>query len=219
MSPKTAAGFVDIGRRLILQTGGDVTKLMAADLRAGIATTLDLAALAGSGSSNQPRGVLNTAGIGSVAGGTNGAAPTYDNAVDLDAAVANQNTLLEAPAFITNSRVRAKLERTQMFGGTNGIPVWQASAGGDVLKGRRACVSNNVPNNLTKGSSAGVCSALIYGNWSDLLIGVWGEGVTVMIDPFTNSTTDAVRLVVFIDCDVAVRYATSFSAMLDALTV
>lgn len=219
MSPKTGAGFVDIGRRLILQTGGDVSRLIASDLTSGVSTLIDLAALAGSGASNQPRGILNTAGVGSVVGGTNGAAPTYDNVVDLEAAVANQNTLVEAPAFITNSRVRAKLEKTQMFGGTNGIPVWRADSSGEVLKGRRAYVSNNVPNTLTKGSSAGVCSALIYGNWTDLLIGVWGEGITVMVDPYTNSTTGAVRLVVFVDCDVAVRYATSFSVMLDALTV
>ena len=218
MTPKTAAGFVDIGRRLVLQTGGDVSRLTALDLIAGVGTAIDLAAIAGSGASNQPRGILNTSGIGSVPGGTNGAAPSYDNAVDLEAAVANQNATLERPAFLTNSRVRAKLEKTQMFGGTNGVPVWQSDAGGDVLKGRRALVSNNVPNNLTKGTSSGVCSAIVYGNWSDLLIGLWGAGITIMADPYTNSTTGGLRLVVLVDCDIAVRYPTSFSAMLDALT-
>jgi hypothetical protein len=59
----------------------------------------------------------------------------------------------------------------------------------------------------------------VYGNWSDLIVGMWGEGVTIMADPYTNSTTGGLRLVVLVDCDVAVRYATSFSAMLDALTV
>lgn len=218
LTPKTAAGWVDIGRRLMLQTGGDIQSLIARDLRAGIATAMDLAAIAGTGTSNQPRGILNTVGIGSVAGGTNGAAPTYDNCVDLEAAVANQNTLLERPAFVTNSRVRAKLEKTQMFGGTNGVPVWRSDRGGDVLKGRSAYVTNNVPSNLTKGTSTGVCSAIIFGNWSDLLIGVWGAGVTLLVDPYSNSTIGGLRLVILVDCDVAVRYATSFSAMLDALT-
>jgi HK97 family phage major capsid protein len=218
MSPKTAGGFVDIGRRLMLQTGGDTSRLISNDLIAGIGTIIDVAALNGSGSGNQPRGILNTAGIGSVAGGANGAAPVYDNVVDLEAAVANQNTLLEQPGFVTNSRVRSKLEKTQMFGGTNGIPVWRADGSGDVLKGRRAFVSNNVPNTLTKGTSSGICSALIYGNWPDLIVGMWGEGVTIMVDPYSNSTTGAVRLVALVDCDVAIRYATLFSAMVDALT-
>lgn len=219
MTPKTAAGFVDIGRRLLLQTGGDVSRLIATDLMAGVGTAIDQAAIAGTGSGNQPRGILNTSGIGSVAGGANGAAPSYDNVVDLEAAVAAQNATLECPGFVTNSKVRAKLEKTQMFGGTNGIPVWQSDVEGDVLKGRRAYVTNNVPSNLTKGTSSGVCSALVYGNWSDLIVGMWGEGVTIMADPYTNSTTGGLRLVVLVDCDVAVRYATSFSAMLDALTV
>lgn len=218
MSPKTAAGFVDIGRRLILQTGGDVSRLISNDLRAGVATAIDQAALTGTGISNQPRGILNTIGIGSVVGGTNGLAPTYDHTVDLEAAVANQNTLIERPGYVTNSRVRARLEKTQMFGGTNGIPVWRADSSGDVLKGRRAFVTNNMPSNLTKGTSTGVCSAIFYGNWADLIIGMWGQGMTVMADPYSNSAIGGLRLVVLLDCDVAVRYATSFSAMLDALT-
>jgi HK97 family phage major capsid protein len=218
LSPKTAAGFVDIGRRLVLQTGDDVSKLVSADLVAGVGTAIDQAALTGTGASNQPRGITNTAGIGSVVGGANGAAPTYDNAVDLEAAVANQNTLVERPGYVTNSRVRAKLEKTQMFGGTNGIPVWRSDSSGDILKGRPAFVSNNVPNTLNKGTSTGICSALIYGNWTDLIIGLWGHGVTVMADPYSNSLVGGLRLVVMVDCDVAVRYPTSFSAMLDALT-
>lgn len=218
LTPKTAAGYVDIGRRLSLQTGGDVSRLVSADLIAGVGTAIDLAAIAGTGASNQPRGILNTSGIGSVAGGANGAAPTYDNLVDLEASVANANTLLERPAFLTNSRVRAKLERTQMFGGTNGVPVWRSGPDGDQLKGRRALSSNNVPSNLVKGSSGAVCSAILFGNWSDLLIGLWGAGVTIFADPFSNSSIGGLRLVVLADVDVAVRYVTSFAAMQDALT-
>lgn len=218
LSPKTAAAYVDIGRRLGIQTGGDVSRLVAQDLVSTLGTAIDAGAIRGTGSSNEPRGILSTVGIGSVAGGTNGAAPTYDHVVDLEAAVANQNTLLEAPGYLTNSRVRAKLEKTQMFGGTNGVPVWVARPEGDTLKGRPARASNNVPNTLTKGTSSGVCSAIVYGNWSDLLIGLWGQGVTLLADPFTFSTTGALRLVVMVDVDVGVRYPTSFAAMADALT-
>jgi HK97 family phage major capsid protein len=219
MSPKTAAGYVDFTRRLFLQTGGDVQRFVARDLMAGISTAIDQAAILGAGTGNQPRGLLSTPGIGSVQGGTNGAAPTYDNIVDLESTVANQNTLMERPAYVTNSRVRARLERTQKFIGTNGDPVWLSSGDADMVKGRRAYVSNSVPNNLTKGTSVGVCSAILYGNWSDLLIGLWGEGITLMVDPYTQSTTGGVRTVVMVDCDVAVRYPTSFSSMQDALTI
>ncbi len=220
LSPHTAAGHVDVGRRLVLQTGGDVSRLVSNDLLSAVATAIDQAAIVGTGSSNQPRGLMYTSGLGSVAGGSNGAAPTWDHVVDLEAAVAHNNTLLERPGYVTNSRVRAKLEKTPLLGTTTGKPTWYSDdAGNDMLKGRRAYVSNNVPSNLTKGSTVGTCSAILYGNWSDMLIGMWGEGVTLMADPYSQSASGTLRIVVLVDCDIAVRYVTSFSLMADAITV
>jgi HK97 family phage major capsid protein len=220
MSPKTVTAYVDLSRRLILQTDGNraAQHIVIKDLTDGIGVAIDSLALTGSGAGNNPRGVLNTVGIGNVAGGPNGAVPTFDNLVDLEAVVANANTIESRMAFLTNTRVRARLQRSQMFAGTNGIPIWGREGGLDMLNGRRAFVSNNVPSNLTKGTSTGVCSAIIYGNWPDLLIGIWGRGVSILVDPYTGSTAGTVRVVVFIDMDVAVRYASSFSAMQDALT-
>jgi HK97 family phage major capsid protein len=219
LTPRTAAGYVDVSRRLVLQTGSDISRLVANDLLSAVATAIDQAAILGTGASNQPRGLMATVGLGSVAGGTNGAAPNWDHVVDLEAAVAHSNTLLERPGYVTNSRVRAKLEKTPLLGSTTGTPVWRSDdAGNDMLKGRRAFVSNNVPNNLTKGSAVGTCSAIFYGNWSDMLIGMWGQGVTLMADPYSQSSSGTLRIVVMVDCDIAVRYATSFSIMADALT-
>ena len=53
LSPKTAAGYVDIGRRLLLQTGGDAQSLVVSDLLSGVATAIDYAALMGTGTGNQ----------------------------------------------------------------------------------------------------------------------------------------------------------------------
>ena len=83
--------------------------------------------------------------------------------------------------------------------------------------GARAGVSNQVPSNLTKGSSSGVCSAIIYGNWADLLVGMWGT-LDLTVDPYTHSTSGTVRVVALQDVDVAVRHPESFAAMQDALT-
>ena len=219
LSPKTVTGWVDVSRRLILQANQDALSLVGRDLVDSLGTALDKAAIAGSGASNQPRGILNTAGIGAVAGGTNGAAPTIDHAIDLETAVANANTAASRGfAYVTNTKVRGKLQRTQMFSGTNGVPVWQRAGGADYLNGRPAMVSNNVPSNLTKGSASGICSAIIYGAWADLVIGTWGAGITLMLDPYTGGTSGTVRVIAMLDADVAVRYATSFAAMQDALT-
>jgi HK97 family phage major capsid protein len=211
LTPKTAGAYVDYSRRLLLQSSIAVEAFVRMDIARTIALLIDLAAINGSGSSNQPRGVLNTSGIGSVVGGTNGLAPTWDHMVDLQTAVANANAPEGSRAYFTNTKVRGKLKRTQQFSSTNGRSVWESLD-------EPAVVSNQVPSTLTKGSSSGVCSAIAYGNWADLLIGMWG-GLDVMLDPYTGATAGTKRVVALQDVDVTVRYPVSFAAMLDALTV
>ncbi|MGL4576369.1 MAG: phage major capsid protein [Burkholderiaceae bacterium] len=214
LTPKTAGAFVDYSRRLLLQSSIAVEAFVRMDIARTIALMIDLAAIAGTGASNQPRGILNTAGIGSVAGGANGAAPTWDHIVALESALANSNAPASNLGYLTNSRVRGKLKTTQKFTGTNGQEIWQ----GGELNGARAEVSNQVPSNLTKGTSSGVCSAIIYGNWADLIVGMWG-GLDIMLDPYTGGTAGTKRVIALQDVDVNVRYPVSFATMTDALTV
>lgn len=214
LTPKTVGAFTDMSRQLLLQNSVSVEALVRRDLATTIALELDRAGVNGSGTSNQPRGVLNTSGIGSVVGGTNGLAPTYDHMVDLETAVANANAAMGNLGYLTNTKVRGKLKKTQRFTGTNGDPVWER---GNEVNGYRAAVSNQVPSNLTKGTSSGVCSAIAFGNWADLLMGMWG-GLDVLVNPYINSGTGTVRIEVFQSVDIAVRHPESFAAMVDALT-
>lgn len=212
MTPKTVGMFTDYSRKTLLQTTPAIEALVRADLANGIATEIDRVGIAGSGSGAEPRGVINTAGIGAVAGGTNGAAPTYANMVALEEAVAIANADIGSMAYLTNARMRAQLKLTQVFSGTNGMPVWQ----GQEVNGYRAVATNCVPSNLTKGTAVGVCSAIAFGNWSDLLMGFW-SGLDLILDPYALATQGGRRIVALQDCDVAVRRAASFAAMLDAL--
>lgn len=215
LTPKTVTGFTDYSRQLLLQSSIDIESFVRTDLATVLALEIDRAGINGSGSSNQPLGVMGTSGIGSVAGGTNGLAPTWDHIVGLETAVANANADLGAMNYLTNSKVRGRLKRTQKFSSTNGDPIWEA---GNEMNGYGAAVSNQVPSNLTKGTSSGVCSAILFGNWADLIIGMWG-GLDVLVNPYILSGTGSVRIEVFQSVDVAVRHPESFAAMLDALTV
>tara|TARA_Y100000588_G_scaffold296401_1_gene316876 strand:- start:1153 stop:1395 length:243 start_codon:yes stop_codon:yes gene_type:complete len=76
--------------------------------------------------------------------------------------------------------------------------------------------SSLVPNNLTKGTGSGL-SAILFGNFQDLLVAEWGS-LDVLFDPYTGSSTGAMRVTVFMDVDVAVRHAESFSAIVDMVT-
>jgi HK97 family phage major capsid protein/HK97 family phage prohead protease len=214
MAPKTVGAYTDISRKLLLQSSIDVEAFVQGDLAKVLGLAIQAAAIQGGGS-NEPTGIIATGSIGSVAGGTDGAAPTWGNIIELETDVSVANADIGTLAYLTNAKVRGKLKGMQKFSGTDGNPVW--AEGNTPLNGYRAAVSNAVPSNLVKGGSGAVCSAILFGNFADLIIGMWG-GLDLMVDPYSNSTSGTVRVVALQDVDVAVRHAESFSAMLDALT-
>jgi len=214
LAPKTVGAYTDISRKLLIQSAIDVENFVRIDLATILAIAIDLAALHGTGADNQPTGVAATSGIGSVAGGTNGLAPAWSHIVGLETEVAVDNADIGALGYMTNAKVRGKL-KTVDKGTDTGNWVWDAGA--NPLNGYPAHVTNQVSSALTKGTSSGVCSAIFFGNWADLIIGMWG-GVDILADPYTGSTTGTVRVVALSDVDIGVRHAESFAAMLDALT-
>ena len=68
--------------------------------------------------------------------------------------------------------------------GLTGDSITQPNLGRSQIAGRRFEVSNNVPSNLTKGSGSNL-SAVIYGNFADLLIGLHGT-LEIIVDPYTD---------------------------------
>jgi HK97 family phage major capsid protein len=215
MAPKTVGAFTDISRKLLKQSSIDVEAFVRRDLATVLALAIDFAALHGTGTSNQPTGIANTSGIGSVVGGTDGAAPTWEHIVKLETEVAIDNADIGALAYMTNAKVRGKLKTTPRTPTYGDIMVWERND--TPLNGYPAYVTNQVRSNLDKGTSTGVCSAIFFGNWNDLLIGMWG-GLDILVDPYTGSTSGTLRIVALQDVDIAVRNPESFAAMLDALT-
>lgn len=216
LAPKTISSWSDISRKLLLQSSIDVEAYVRGLLAADIAQAIDLAALHGTGSSNQPTGIAATSGIGSVAGGTNGAAPDFDDLVNLETEVSIDNADIGSLAYITNTKVRGKLKRTIDDSGS-GIRTWDIRTPQTPLNGYMAHVTNQVSSTLTKGTSSGVCSAIFFGNWVDLIIGEWGA-LDILVDIYTGGISGTVRVSALQDVDVAVRHPQSFAAMLDALT-
>jgi HK97 family phage major capsid protein/HK97 family phage prohead protease len=216
MSPKTAGGFTDIGRTLMNQSSIDVENFVLADLAANLGLGIQQAAISGTGAANQPSGLL-TRITAAIIGGANGLAPTWDNIIDLETNIATANADVGTMAYLVNAKTRGKLKRTQKFSGTNGDPIWDNGTG-QPLNGYQAACTNAVPSNLTKGTSAGVCSAILFGNFADLMIGMWGT-TDLIRDPYTASSSGGVRIVALQDVDVNVRNIESFATVVDALTV
>lgn len=218
LAPKTCGALSDISRKLLIQSSPDAEMLVRNDLSRTLALALDAAGIAGTGASNQPTGILYTTGIGDVAGGTNGLAPTWPNIVGLETEVSIDNADIGALAYLSNAKVRGALKQTEKATGTAQF-IWEngTEPGFGLLNGYRAGTSNQVPSDLDKGTSVGVCSAIIFGNWADLVYGLWGT-VDITVDPYTQAPSGTVRVVALQDADVGVRHAESFAAMQDALT-
>ena len=83
------------------------------------------------------------------------------------------------------------------------------------IASRRFEVTNAIPSNLTKESGSNL-SAILYGNFADLYIGLFGE-LEILLDPYTDfaKRTTSVRILQSIDIKVA--RPESFSLMVDAI--
>ena len=230
MSPKNLAALSKYSRQTLLQGTPGIEELVRRDLTDGINLAIDLGILNGSGSSGQPTGILQTSGIGSVSMGTNGGAVTLEKVVDLEAAVMTVNGAVNPStvAYLTNYKVLAALKKLRAGGSTTGdgpflfntdaARIGRGPTPG-TLNGYNLAASNNVPSTLTKGSSSGVCSALLMGDFSQAMVGFWGNGLEITVgedqDDFSKALTSVRGIVSY---DVAVRDPKSFAAILDITT-
>lgn len=217
LTPQTATAFSDLSRKLIIQSSFDVEQMVMDDFAQVMALGIDYGCLHGRGHTtyNELPGIAGVSGIGSVAGGTDGGAPTWDDIVRLETEVSQDNADIGNVAYMTNAKVRGKLKATPKVATYGEQMIW--GEGQNPLNGYPCHVTNQVASTLTKNSSGAVCSAIFFGNWGDLLIGFF-SGLDILVDPYTNSTKGTVRIIAMQDVDAALRHAESMAAMLDALT-
>lgn len=199
LSPKTVAGMTELTRRMLMQSSLDVEALARRDLATALAQAIDYAGYYGSGTSNQPLGISNVSGINSVTFAA--ANPTYAEIVQMETEIAADNADAGAMAYVANARMRGHLKTTQKFSGTDGSPVWEP---GNTVNGYRTEITNQIAT-----------GDVIFGNFADHLIGMWG-GLDVIVDTSTHSARGRVRIVMMQDVDMAVRRKQSFCVGRDA---
>ena len=111
LSPKRLPGYVTISDQLLTQSPQVLETFIGNEIRKSMLAVREKAFFHGGGT-NEPTGIAATNGIGSVAGGTNGAAPDWADMVDLETAVAIDNALEGSVCYFTNAKVRGKLKVT-----------------------------------------------------------------------------------------------------------
>jgi len=219
MSPKLAMATTSYSRQLLIQSAlipsiaTSVDNMVRGDLTAAHAVNLDSKALIGTGT-NEPLGMISVSGVGSVTLGANGGALTYAKMCEMERVNAVASADYITNAFVTTPVQREKMRTTDR---TTAVTGWTILADNDGVVGHRVLVSNSVPANLTKGTATTICSAILFCNWAELLIGHWGPGFEIVVDPYKLKKQGMVELTSIEYYDCALRHPASFTRILDAL--
>jgi HK97 family phage major capsid protein len=214
LTPKHGGIIVEFSRNLLLQTSPDVESLLRMDMARSIATGIDKAAINGGGS-NEPVGILATSGVTDLTPGSgNGTAPTWAIVLSFIQSVLDANA--EAQGFLTTNNMVKKMRGTVRVATTDSRMIQEEP---NSLAGYPLRTSTNVPNNLVKGISGAVCSAMIFGDFSEVLIGVWSE-LDVLVNPYESTAYSKgnVQIRAMATLDVKLRHPLSFAIQKDFLT-
>ena len=144
------------------------------------------------------------------AGAPDGGPITWPLVIDLIAEVEIDNA--EGSAFMTNSKVVKSARKTAKVATTDSVMVME---GPTALAGFPVASTNLVPSDLTKGAGSDL-SALLFGNWADLILAFWSE-LDVLVNPFETTAFKKGNVQVrgMLTMDVAVRHPESFAAIKD----
>jgi HK97 family phage major capsid protein len=191
LTPKNLASFVQISRNLLVQSDPSVETVIQDDITQAIAVAIDAAALAGTGSSNQPTGILATTGIGSVSFASTGA-PTFAEIVAIESAISADNAMGANMAFVTTPALAGTLKTTTKDSGS----------------GRFVSEDNAIMGYSVNPTSSMTANTILLGDFSQLMIAQFGA-VEVITD--RNAQTGQLTLGLHAMVDVGVRHAESFA--------
>lgn len=160
---QTLVSLVRISRELI-EDSLNIEQALTTAFERVLSGELDRVALFGTGTAPEPRGVINTTGIGTISMGTNGAQiSNYDPLLDAlqTLQVANAADPTAAIMAPRTSTTIAKLKDT-----TN-----QPLAKPEALRNLPFLVTSRVPINDTQGTATNA-SRIVTGDFSDLMVGI-----------------------------------------------
>ena len=212
LQPRTMGAFVEISRLLMMESVPAIEQIIRNDLLASAADAIEKHAIQGSGSSGQPTGILNTSGINDldISADTDVAALTWQDIIDLVKLVEEDNGIVngDAAGFLSNPKVKAKLASTVKVGSTDSVMLLNDPWNN--LYGYPVEFTGNVPSNLNPGDGGTDASALIFGDFSQLLIAQFGVP-SILANPYAGDKAGTVRLTLLGEVDVGVRNAVSFA--------
>ncbi len=209
LSPERLAAFSQVSRQAIIQAKNvDLENFTRRDLNNAVKRALDLAAINGSGSSDQPTGILNAAGVNDIAIGTDGGPLDWALITQFETELFNDNADADMMGYLTTPGVAGLLKNTKRDIAGNGF-IWEGRNGDGIVNGYMARVSTQVPSTLSKGGSGSILHAMIFAAWQELIIAQWG-GLDVIVDPYTAKKEGMVEISINSYWDIALMHLASF---------
>lgn len=180
-----------------MQSSPDVEQLVRDDFAAVLAQAIDSALIKGGGT-NEPTGVLSTAGIQTA----NLATLNWANVLAMKAKAELAN--VDASSWLFNPSAAAKFAGTEKSSGTG---IYLLGDDGK-MAGIQSYSTNQVPNNATPDPDAGIA---ILGDWSQVLLGIWSE-IDILVNPYAQPAygRGGVLVRAMSTVDVAVRHPQAF---------
>jgi HK97 family phage major capsid protein len=213
--PKRIQGSTVISRQLVLQSSPDIEAFVANDIATAIGVAVDNAAINGSGTAPQPRGILNypVNASGSYvyasrsANVTFGGAATWPNVLAFEK-ILEQGLIQNDGSFgwACDPTVRDKWQQVSKLGGYPSF-LWENTGDDDTfgrINGRRAISSTQLP-----------AGQVIFGKWSEMLICTW-VGLEILVDPFSLATQAELRVRASLLADIQFRYPLAFCCSSDS---
>jgi hypothetical protein len=202
-------------KSLLAQSTLDVENIVREDQLRVIAIGIDNAALQGSGTSNQPLGLLNL--TANTAGSydptkrspntTFAGVATYDSVLRMIGNLEDSNVLDDGTfGYVVTPKTKA---RWKVIPRAVNYPLflWEQKE-----KGREVC--GMYQGHFTKLIDATTPGQVIAGKWSDLVIGQWA-GVDCVVDPYSLADTWQIRVVTHALVAIGFRHAISFVVSTD----
>jgi hypothetical protein len=197
MTPKRAVITSSFSNQLLRQEySRGIEQRIISQMNLAFNKGLENAVLNGTGANNQPSGIYTELAGQALTMG----AVSYDDLVDMEAALAAADALEGNLAYVAHPDVVAKLKKTKVDAGSGrflveGMLDPQQTANGYAIDSTTLSLKNTTPNPDTYG--------LLFGNFNDVQIGFFG-GATLLVDPYTGmkSSIVEVNLERFMDCAV-----------------
>ena len=195
LSPKHVGALSEFSRNMLLQTSPGIEGILRQMMARDIALEMDRVAILGGGT-NEPTGILAASGTQTQAYATSIFHTTAEMIGKANVANVGPNR-----AFLSSNRVATIARKTL---DSQKLPIGTAA----LFHQQRAEFSNLVPDNLGAGTNE---SGLIYGDFSELLIGLW-SALDVLVNPYESTAYSKgnVSVRALATADIALRRPAAF---------